>query len=64
MVQKMIENEFNNRRLKQCCISHRLTKTGQQKMGRKLPGSGESQFHCDIWIPGSEFRVNNIKLWI
>lgn len=34
MIFKKPANSFNNRRLTQCCISHRLTKTGQQKIGR------------------------------
>lgn len=28
---------------------------------KKLPGFGESRFHCDISMPGSEFRVNNTQ---
>ncbi len=44
--------------------SHRLTKIGQKKIGKTLPGLTSLDYCCDIQMVGSEFGVKNIKAWI
>ncbi len=44
--------------------SHRLTKIGQQKIVKTLPGQMSLDFCCDIQMLGSEFAVKNMKAWI
>ncbi len=43
---------------------HRLTKIGQKKIGKKLPGLMSLDFCWDIQMIGSEFGVKNMKTWI
>ncbi len=42
----------------------RLTKFGQQKIGKTLPGLMSLDFCCNIQRVGSDFRVKNMKAWI
>ncbi len=44
--------------------SHRLTKIGQKKNRKTLPGLMSLDFCCDIQMVGSEFGVKNIRAWI
>ena len=44
--------------------SHKLTKTGQWKVGKMLPDLTSLDFSCNIQMVGSEFGVNNSKTWI
>lgn len=41
-----------------------LPLTGQQKIGKMLPGLLSLNFCSDTQIVGSEFGVNNMKTWI
>ncbi len=44
--------------------SYRLTKAGQEKIGKTLPVLMSHDFCCDIQMVGSEFGVKNMKAWI
>ncbi len=44
--------------------SHRLTKIGQLKIVKTLPGLMSLDFWCNIQMVGSEFGVKNMKAWI
>ncbi len=43
---------------------HRLTKIGQRKIVKTLPGLMSLDFCCDVQMVESEFGVKNMKAWI